>query len=45
VTAVGVGDGELAHQVDGLLGAGQVALLRPLPVDLAELARVLPELR
>jgi len=36
-----VGDGELADQLAGLLGAGPVPLLRPLPVDLEELAGVL----
>ena len=35
------GDDELADQLDGLLGAGPVPLLRPLPVDLEELAGVL----
>jgi hypothetical protein len=35
------GDDELADQLDGLLGTGPVPLLRPLPVDLEELAGVL----
>jgi hypothetical protein len=35
------GDEELADQLDGPLGAGPVPLLRPLPVDLEELAGVL----
>ena len=35
------GDDELADQLDGLTGAGATPLLRPLPVDLEELAGVL----
>ena len=35
------GDDELADQLDGLLGTGPAPLLRPLPVDLEELAGVL----
>ena len=35
------GDEELADQLDALLGTGPIPLLRPLPVDLEELAGVL----
>jgi hypothetical protein len=35
------GDDELADQLDGLLGAGATPLLRPLPVNLEELAGAL----
>src|SRR5664279_3440106 len=35
------GDDELADQLDGLVGTGPAPLLRPLPVDLEELAGVL----
>lgn len=35
------GDGELADCLDALLGTGPVPMLRPLPVDLEELAGVL----
>ncbi|HEY5151875.1 MAG TPA: hypothetical protein VIJ23_19095, partial [Mycobacterium sp.] len=35
------GDDELADQLGGLLGTGPTPLLRPLPVDLEELAGVL----
>ena len=35
------GDDELADQLDALLGTGATRLLRPLPVDLEELAGVL----
>ena len=35
------GDDELADQLDALLGTGTIPLLRPMPVDLEELAGVL----
>ena len=35
------GDGELADGIEAALGSGPVPLLRPLPVDLEELAGVL----
>ena len=35
------GDDELADQLDALSGAGPIPLLRPVPVDLEELAGVL----
>ena len=35
------GDGELAEQLDAALGSGPTPMLRPLPVDLEELAGVL----
>ncbi len=36
-----IGDVELADQLDGLAGAGPVPMLRPLAVDLEELAEIL----
>lgn len=36
-----IGDAELADQLDGLTGAGSAPLLRPLAVDLDELAEIM----